>query len=538
MGGWPLEAQTALLKTRQGGPPALSRAPPCAALLDQTSPVPLFLPFPPPPFFLPFASQYDNNGKDLEACRPLIDHFKVRVGGWALLTGGRECVRVRCPPSRQQLEAVCHGKSSGCVLGQLRALRSSGTLALRCVACSARRCAAPPACRPAPPARSCRCPQGRVKHYVFVGSAGAYEANKVEPMHVEGDKRKASAGARALPPRRCGSRQPACLQRGRAGGCACPAERPPCAGSRAWAAPAGHPPACHATHPAHTCALCALCGTTGHVAVEQYLQQQFLPYTVFQPAVRVWVGQGCGGMGGRGWSGRSTQPAISRLVTERLLACLLSFPQYIYGPHTAKDCEQVGGRRRAACTPPLLLSACMWRAVFASGRADAALSLQELQAARMRSSLACCACPFAHACTLCGRKNSSPANGLLSSSTHTPPSSTHTHTPALPHRPHPPALNQLPQWFMGRILRDRPVPIPAPGVQLTSLSHVSPAGRGGGPGQTRGRVDWAAERCERCCVPPDAGCCCILSVVAPPSPSLACPIMVRAQVERLADMMA
>lgn len=33
-----------------------------------------------------------------------------------------------------------------------------------------------------------------MKHYVFVGSAGAYEANSVEPMHVEGDKRKASAG--------------------------------------------------------------------------------------------------------------------------------------------------------------------------------------------------------------------------------------------------------------------------------------------------------------------------------------------------------
>lgn len=33
-----------------------------------------------------------------------------------------------------------------------------------------------------------------MKHYVFVGSAGAYEANSVEPMHVEGDKRKPSAG--------------------------------------------------------------------------------------------------------------------------------------------------------------------------------------------------------------------------------------------------------------------------------------------------------------------------------------------------------
>jgi len=115
---------------------------------------------------------YDNNGKDLDACKPLIDHFK-----------------------------------------------------------------------------------GKVKHYVFVGSAGAYVANDVEPMHVEGDKRKASAG---------------------------------------------------------------------HVAVENYLVEQGLPYTVFQPL-------------------------------------------YIYGPYTAKDCEQ---------------------------------------------------------------------------------------------------------WFMDRILRDRPVPLPTPGIQLTALSHV------------------------------------------------------------------
>lgn len=120
----------------------------------------------------PFDIVYDNNGKDLDACKPLIDNFK-----------------------------------------------------------------------------------GKVSHYVFVGSAGAYTANAVEPMHVEGDARKSSAG---------------------------------------------------------------------HVAVEKYLEQERLPYTVFQPL-------------------------------------------YIYGPHTAKDCEQ---------------------------------------------------------------------------------------------------------WFMDRILRDRPVPIPTPGIQLTSISHV------------------------------------------------------------------
>jgi hypothetical protein len=33
-----------------------------------------------------------------------------------------------------------------------------------------------------------------VKHYVFVGSAGAYNANSIEPCHYEGDARKASAG--------------------------------------------------------------------------------------------------------------------------------------------------------------------------------------------------------------------------------------------------------------------------------------------------------------------------------------------------------
>ena len=32
------------------------------------------------------------------------------------------------------------------------------------------------------------------KHYVFVGSAGAYKAGKIEPGHFEGDERKASAG--------------------------------------------------------------------------------------------------------------------------------------------------------------------------------------------------------------------------------------------------------------------------------------------------------------------------------------------------------
>lgn len=28
------------------------------------------------------------------------------------------------------------------------------------------------------------------------------------------------------------------------------------------------------------------------------------------------------------------------------------------------------------------------------------------------------------------------------------------------------------QWFIDRIIRDRPVPIPAPGIQMTSITHV------------------------------------------------------------------
>ena len=56
--------------------------------------------------------------------------------------------------------------------------------------------------------------QGKVSHYVFVGSAGAYVPRKYEAGHVEGDERKASAG---------------------------------------------------------------------HVEVENYLEQQDVPYTVFQP---------------------------------------------------------------------------------------------------------------------------------------------------------------------------------------------------------------------------------------------------------------
>jgi hypothetical protein len=40
----------------------------------------------------------------------------------------------------------------------------------------------------------CNARQGKVAHYVFVASAGAYNLSPIEPMHVEGDPRKSSAG--------------------------------------------------------------------------------------------------------------------------------------------------------------------------------------------------------------------------------------------------------------------------------------------------------------------------------------------------------
>lgn len=36
--------------------------------------------------------------------------------------------------------------------------------------------------------------QGKLRHFIFVASAGAYKADPIEPCHFEGDARKSSAG--------------------------------------------------------------------------------------------------------------------------------------------------------------------------------------------------------------------------------------------------------------------------------------------------------------------------------------------------------
>ena len=146
---------------------------------------------------------------------------------------------------------------------------------------------------------------------MFVASAGAYAADSVEPMHVEGDKRKASAG------RLFGGGGGGALGdvRGRRQG----------QGVHGWVdlgGGAGQPPSLPLPP---TLSRPPSPPPLGHVVVEEYLVSQGLPYTVFQPL-------------------------------------------YIYGPETSKDCEQwfmervmrwVGGAPHGAPHGAHVCSACL-----------------------------------------------------------------------------------------------------------------------------------------------------------------------------------
>ncbi len=97
-----------------------------------------------------FQVVYDNNGKDMDSCKALIDANIVRTASGAG-AGVERAGRVRhASVGRSSITTT----STNCALGA----------------------------------------QGKLKHYVFVASAGAYKANDVEPCHFEGDARKASAG--------------------------------------------------------------------------------------------------------------------------------------------------------------------------------------------------------------------------------------------------------------------------------------------------------------------------------------------------------
>lgn len=67
------------------------------------------------------------------------------------------------------------------------------------------------------------------------------------------------------------------------------------------------------------------------------------------------------------------------------------------------------------------------------------------------------------------------------------------------------------QWFMERVLRGRPVPIPAPGIQLTTLTHVEDVASM--LAKARAWQLWGSCRCVRVGVPgashiPWAKACC------------------------------
>ncbi len=121
-----------------------------------------------------FSVVYDNNGKDLDSCKPLIDNFAVSCTAQHRGHSTHRHVQSFCAPLRtqQSLSALTM------CLCQVRAT-------ILCIS-------------PAQ-AHMCMCvcvfyPQGKVDHYVFVSSAGAYKASDFEPCHYEGDPRKSSAG--------------------------------------------------------------------------------------------------------------------------------------------------------------------------------------------------------------------------------------------------------------------------------------------------------------------------------------------------------
>lgn len=82
---------------------------------------------------------YDNNGKDLDACKPLIDHFKVGTEGggswWWWCGGGAECCMGdnngkdvdACKPLLIDHFKVHTGKAEGDVSNQSGAGTRAGT---------------------------------------------------------------------------------------------------------------------------------------------------------------------------------------------------------------------------------------------------------------------------------------------------------------------------------------------------------------------------------------------------------------------------
>lgn len=107
---------------------------------------------------------YDNNGKDLDTCKIPIDHFKV------------------CSSLAFQLLSMSLLHSQ---LEQVSGPRLSVSQGCKMVA-------RPLGWRRYPSKGAIL--QDKVSHYAFVGSAGAYKANKVEPVLTESDPRKDSAG--------------------------------------------------------------------------------------------------------------------------------------------------------------------------------------------------------------------------------------------------------------------------------------------------------------------------------------------------------